>query len=787
MSPFTGLSTLDVIADGRYIEDGFDPHLLTIPQLLGIFGYHDLRYPVPYTKGKLVDFYNEEFRPLVKQFRKERRRKNAGPPSDNGIINGLTGEPLRPPTPVQPVRRSSRRISRAPTEELASEPEHEPTTKRRRSSVRARGVRSKKPTAPPQVMEQSESEEVEEPLPRKVGKNKKTSDSAGTSHRRISVAEDSGWEDNNIFQSGPDSSSPARPSPARSHARKSSGGRKSVKQPLVDDSPPRAGVATFPQVSNFEPELPPQARIPAPRFFGNTSGHLHPEVSDEVIDPTQEAVRSSPLWHADYEEPLKGGSDDEDDFTKQEKVVAAVSDRIAEGGRSPSEESVGVDDGRFLFILMRFACYISLVLTLYSTGKYKYLSSQIGFCDVGKDTNSFLEEIRIQSSLQRECNAAKRTTLYPDGRDDILCPLPNLIPRPDSCTPCPDHATCTQYHVTCNHGYILRTHSLLRFLPPTPAAQHAAPSNATTPFDVAWKVVHLLNGLPGLGSVAFPPKCVLDPERRKRIGKLGSAAESMLGGTRGERLCVGDKRSRQVVKDEDGGEARRWGFELEEFRERDCMLSCFQKPLSATFDDEWTVAIQQLVQWGGVIVGEDSEGKRYIAHKAPTLSWNCYFTVKAREMWERARITVIIIATLILSVYALRYKRSEQRKEMRVVTGLVQETLQQLRAQEMAFHTDPVSVPSPSISSIQLRDLVLQHEHSLRKRERLWRQVERVVEENANVRANLEETENGDELRVWRWVGSPGVRRLSNVLLPSPPDSPDSVTDEAAEQSENSR
>jgi hypothetical protein len=37
--------------------------------------------------------------------------------------------------------------------------------------------------------------------------------------------------------------------------------------------------------------------------------------------------------------------------------------------------------------------------------------------------------------------------------------------------------------------------------------------------------------------------------------------------------------------------------------------------------------------------------------------------------------------------------------------------------------------------------------------------VERVVEGNANVRANLEEVRGGDEMRVWRWVGGSGLRK----------------------------
>jgi hypothetical protein len=40
----------------------------------------------------------------------------------------------------------------------------------------------------------------------------------------------------------------------------------------------------------------------------------------------------------------------------------------------------------------------------------------------------------------------------------------------------------------------------------------------------------------------------------------------------------------------------------------------------------------------------------------------------------------------------------------------------------------------------------------------VWDKVEKVVESNTNVRANLEEVEDGDELRVWRWIGQSGRR-----------------------------
>ena len=94
------------------------------------------------------------------------------------------------------------------------------------------------------------------------------------------------------------------------------------------------------------------------------------------------------------------------------------------------------------------------------------------------------------------------------------------------------------------------------------------------------------------------------------------------------------------------------------------------------------------------------------------------------------------------------------------VAALVQVALDMLRNQEMAHHTDPISAPYAYLSSLQLRDLVMQDEHSVGARRRLWDRVERVVEGNANVRVNLEEVEGGDELRVWRWVGGAGRKRV---------------------------
>jgi hypothetical protein len=105
----------------------------------------------------------------------------------------------------------------------------------------------------------------------------------------------------------------------------------------------------------------------------------------------------------------------------------------------------------------------------------------------------------------------------------------------------------------------------------------------------------------------------------------------------------------------------------------------------------------------------------------------------------------------------LRQKVGERRAESKRAAELVQVALDTLRNQELAHHTDPVTAPYPYLPSIHLRDLVLQDEHSISARTRLWERVEKVVEGNTNVRASMEELEGGDEGKVWRWVGGRGA------------------------------
>ena len=201
------LTSAQVIALGEYLKPDFEPATLTVPQLLGVFGYHNIRYPSPYTKAKLVQTFNQEITPNASKFRREKLKKENSQASDDGIVDGVTGLPLTkvpsssyllhlhssltwPQQPV-PLRRSSRHASRAHTEDH-SPPRPDPvrlcslfgcTTltsrsrkpKRRRSSAQPRLPSHPKVEPPlPQhtIIEESESEQEGPPM-RKVGRTKK--------------------------------------------------------------------------------------------------------------------------------------------------------------------------------------------------------------------------------------------------------------------------------------------------------------------------------------------------------------------------------------------------------------------------------------------------------------------------------------------------------------------------------------------------------------------------------------------------------------------------------------
>ncbi|THH12753.1 hypothetical protein EW146_g7396, partial [Bondarzewia mesenterica] len=729
------MTAAQVIALGEYLDPDFDPASLTVTQLLGVFGFHNVRYPTPYTKPKLIQLFNDEIKPKTNKFKKDRLKRENSLASDDGIKDGVTGKLIG--GEKKPLRRSSRRGSRAPSADSeAAEAKPEPPKRRRSSAQPNLGGPSTRTGIPAEPVLVEESEPEEEVAVRKVSRGKKSSEDAGSRARRVSqaFAEDSGWEDNNIFQSGAESSSPARPSPVKSRARKgpaSKGAvpkatrrstRKATSAPpemLPSSSPPRDfednAPISPPRAAKFEPRLPAPIfstgrSVASPvrkKLFAPTEPVPSPLRSEEVKEveenelPQDADVSGEGLIEVDSEE---SGAEEEIEESKEEIAISSRSVTL-----SRPTDTTPAPAGFPIFRLLVFTLFI-LPSLWFGFLPYKAESASIGYCDAGKNTNDVLEVLRTRHAAVEACNRENRTLLYAPPlpsesaavnesveRENPACPTPSLIPHPDSCTPCPDHATCTIHNVECDNGYLLRLHPLLSLLPfPVTNSTSVSSEKLSGPVKAILTAVSVgLDGVPGVGSVALPPHCVMDPRRRRHIGVLGKAIESALGQERGRRLCAGNV---PVVKDEDGGEAKRWGIEVAKLKERT------KKSISPSnmnnYDDTFTDAMKQLTAWGSVFTSKDSEGREFIAHRTPDLDFACKVTVKTRELWQTWRLHIGAVVLAIAIIKYLQRRRANRQTESKRVAELVQVALDMLRNQELAHHTDPISAPHVYLSSL---------------------------------------------------------------------------------------
>jgi hypothetical protein len=263
---------------------------------------------------------------------------------------------------------------------------------------------------------------------------------------------------------------------------------------------------------------------------------------------------------------------DEDLHGMEEEDLKVMPRRIDESLARHAPVSQARPSGfRTLFTLAVIAIFGAVI-------NYKTESAPIGYCDTNSNTNNALEQLKAKRKAVEACNRENRTLLYlpplamdssRDGEavDETPCPPPPLLPfwHPTMCTPCPDHASCTQDSVTCDTGYLLRPHFLLFFLPPSssPSKASLVPPTTTSAGQLVWKVISATtDGLPGVGAVGLPSRCVEDPKRKRNIGALGKTIEAMLGQERGKRLCYG-----KVDEVIEGGEAQAWGVKLEMLRQ----------------------------------------------------------------------------------------------------------------------------------------------------------------------------------------------------------------------------
>lgn len=199
--------------------------------------------------------------------------------------------------------------------------------------------------------------------------------------------------------------------------------------------------------------------------------------------------------------------------------------------------------------LQQLLVTIVVVLALSTLYMHKSETTALGYCDTGSDTNALLEQSRLAHHTAKICNAKLiqqgADADQPEFRlvDGVICPLESLIPLPppDTCTPCPSRGTCADgAFLSCVGAYITHPHPFLSLFP---AQLHSAIGSS-------------LNGMPYLGSIAFPPTCIEDRRWLKNVRGLEKKMEQWLARVKGEKLCNGEAKKRLANKE---SEAIAWG------------------------------------------------------------------------------------------------------------------------------------------------------------------------------------------------------------------------------------
>lgn len=315
-----------------------------------------------------------------------------------------------------------------------------------------------------------------------------------------------------------------------------------------------------PPQSKFEPALPPSVRR---QPFPPTQGALVDHVTEEREPVTADQPRDA--LHLDA--PIARNEGVEITAAEDELQVAANPQHIK--GSQIDRPSTSRAQSRSYLLTVLYTIF--LVIGSAVVINFKSESQAIGYCDAGSNSNRALEEFQAGLSAGQAGNRENQTfsnflsslidaiTLKDGTPNSPFSHIP--LPHPSACTPCPEYAACNGHKVTCNVGYIQRPHPFLALFSPFGAAPPA-------PVEAVWNVLSkVTNGLPGFGPIAFPPHCIEDPRRKRNIGALGKAIEALLSQERGRRVCAGGPQNQVAISDAEGGDARKWGVEIEPLRE----------------------------------------------------------------------------------------------------------------------------------------------------------------------------------------------------------------------------
>ncbi|KAN0066093.1 inner nuclear membrane protein enriched at telomere/subtelomere region [Thecaphora frezii] len=756
----------------EYAAEGFDPTSLKMAQLRSILLQHGVAPPSTARKADLVAEFNRHVAPQAAALRS---RDASVVASSSGIIDmraqrtddsSLENTPVKTPRKTRRSVAASRNQSEAPASpETASaakaEPEVEVPVKRRRGRPRKSAPATVDAGEP---ASKEVSFEVEEAAPQSQTEGK-----AGRLSRKND--DEPAFSDYNPFQSGseasPNAGVAAKAAAAARRARRKTTDARSSRLAARSDDDEDADLAgpSANKSSDTKLSLPKSRTMPAFKNYMDASivSSTPPRIIGKALKKGREML--SPARSLVPEDDVKDAGqavdseDDDDDDDDGEGAPVAGAAPSRSGTLAPAQPK-GRTAKRYTHEDLSTSQKLSQLLwTLILTSLVAYgiwyvrESRTLGYCDTGSTTNSVLieREAQFQAATASARAAREQSQTLRNDEDDELALAGQVIPnslRP-TCTPCPPHAECSRGALLgcSSQDYVLQS-SWLELVPMSSAL-----------FPLSWTL----------------PSCVPDTQKLVLAFELASAVNSYVAKWKGDVVCGYEGPHPSVAAQAKKDSRPELRYALPEALIRQAMLESRDVDMISEdyFAQLWELAMEDISAPGSNVVrlsanttatAEAVSGSQLLAAKAPILTIGCRSRLALRAWLKRTRIYFFAVAAAVLAVTYVRRRWRLAREERQKVNELVQVALERLQEQEYAHAIDPVVNPDPFVPTSHLRDHVLRSEPSTSARQRLWKKVAKVVEENSNVRTR-QANKRGEWLRVWEWVGVVGAG-MSQVAIP---------------------
>ncbi|KAI0974560.1 Man1-Src1p-C-terminal domain-containing protein [Xylaria arbuscula] len=399
-----------------------------------------------------------------------------------------------------------------------------------------------------------------------------------------------------------------------------------------------------------------------------------------------------------YETPEPPTVEAGEEFTPQEQLELAAEEAV--DGQTAVRRTYHGDQSRKTSKKTPVFMILITMLAVYA-GWYRQEKIAVGYCGAGSTVSSIPSEIEVPEWAQSVLPAE--------------IPVPQFIIdklEPD-CEPCPAHAYCYgDFSVRCEQDYILKPH----------------------PFSLG-------------GAVPLPPTCEPDGEKVRRVQAVADKAIEELRERAAKYECREPLNQEGVIVDSPALE------ELELKQVIDKKKS--RKMSNQEFEDLWGSAIGEIKQREEVRVEvkETSDSgavpNTYLSSTSlARVPLTCAVRRSIRLGLARHRFQISVLIALIVSSLYARARFRSHRTAAAQVPALVDDVLDRLAQQKERGSED-----DPWLFLPNLRDTVLRSTHSLRERERIWKRVIPVVEQNSNIRTGQREGQNGEVGRAWEWIG----------------------------------